>query len=71
MTIKKIKVTRTKIEEEEPARLLIWGNDDNYHYIASVEMDIKIGDIIEVEPYGVNFGFVVKRSGDKNSDIKI
>ena len=34
-------------------------NNNNYHVIAHKDCAAKIGDVIEYEPTGVNFGFLV------------
>lgn len=49
----------SKIDKQQD-RTIIYGNDKNYHVIASDNIDIQIGDEIEYEPYGMNFGWYVK-----------
>ena len=45
--------------EVEPDRVLLYGSDNRYKVIASTKSEVQIGDTIQYEPYGVNFGFHV------------
>ncbi|QQG45621.1 MAG: hypothetical protein HYW89_01735 [Candidatus Sungiibacteriota bacterium] len=49
MTVKK------KVGETD--RVLLYGTDHNYHLIARTVDDVEVGDTVEYEPYGVNFGW--------------
>ena len=54
-------MTVRRIEPQtECTRMLLYGDDPHYHVIADLPSpDIKVGDAIEYEPYGVNFGFLI------------
>ncbi len=57
---------KIKIIEEDTDRKLLYGNDDRYCLIAAMNDDIKVGDTVEYEGCGVNFGWfkrVVGREG--------
>jgi hypothetical protein len=45
-------------------RLLLYGDESfdrwGYHIIAGMTDDIRVGDIVEYEPYGSNFGKFIK-----------
>ena len=41
----------------ETDRILLFGVDRNYHLIADTNDDVKVGDTVEYEPDGVNFGW--------------
>lgn len=56
--------TRTLIVkkiEREADRALLFGNDERYHVISEKNEDVNVGDKIEYEPYGVNFGWYIKK----------
>jgi len=51
-------MTVNKIDNQGD-RILLYGQDESYHVIANTDVDVSIGDRIEYEPYGVNFGLFV------------
>jgi hypothetical protein len=64
-------ITKTKtlvvqrIKKESDRQLLYAGEDQgviNYHVIAGVSDQVAIGDKIEYEPYGINFGWFVAKT---------
>ena len=56
-------LTVNKIELESD-RTLLYGEDNEYHLIDVVNSTVKIGEVVEYEPYGVNFGWVVGRESN-------
>lgn len=52
-------ITITKIEKQDD-KVLLYGLDKNYYIIAEVNSSVKVGDRIEYEPYGANFGWFVR-----------
>ena len=52
------KLTVTKVVDDGDRKLLYghwkW---DNYHIICNPNEKVKIGDIVEYEPEGINFGW--------------
>ncbi len=54
---------RQIVHEEDPVRVLVYGENRNYHVIASEQQvkDISIGDQIEYEEYGFNFGWFSRK----------
>jgi hypothetical protein len=62
--------------EDDEGRVLIygWPTDDaygvSYHVIATpaAAAGIKPGDVIEYEPYGINFGWLVGPAGAKHGN---
>ncbi len=44
---------------KQPDRTLLFINS-HYHIIAPKDSETKVGDEILYEPYGINFGFLVK-----------
>ena len=42
-------------------RVLLFGSDINYHIIASRADNVQVGDEIEFEPYGWNFGWFKRK----------
>lgn len=55
---KRMKVRRV---ERESDRKLLYGADPGYHLIAKRDENVKVGDTVQYEPYGVNFGWFIKR----------
>lgn len=52
------------VERVEPEawnrRTVLYGSDPNYQVIADIpHPGINLGDVVEYEPCGVNFGFLV------------
>jgi hypothetical protein len=43
--------------EDQGNRVLLWGKDPDYHVIADAGCTVKVGDTIEYELYGFNFGW--------------
>lgn len=53
-------VSRVEIDGN---RLLLYDKKPgalNYHIIANINTEVKAGDRIEFEPYGLNFGWFVR-----------
>lgn len=65
--IKKKSMMRVVRLLETPEKLFIFGSDPNYHVVAKADQTIKVGDIIEYEPYGAaNWGtFLAVREQDE------
>ncbi len=42
-------------------RVLLYGLDINYYIIAPTNCDIQVNDEVEYEPYGMNFGWFVRK----------
>jgi hypothetical protein len=42
-------------------RVLLFGKSPDYHVIASPEDGVQVGDEIEFEPYGWNFGWFKRK----------
>jgi hypothetical protein len=62
--------TRVDTIVDDENRLLLYTNDDlgrkiRYHIIASTKDCVKIGDTIEYEPYGVNFGYFIRIANEQ------
>lgn len=53
---KTLEVKRHEIQED---RILYWGDEKDYHIIADEDCEARVGDVIEYEPDGVNFGWFV------------
>ena len=49
----------TKIDNQGD-RILLYGNEKDYYIIAGIKVQVKIGDKIEYEPHGFNFGWFMK-----------
>lgn len=47
--------------DDQGDRVLLYGKSDGYHIIAEREDDVKVGDEIEFDPYGHNFGWFVRK----------
>lgn len=47
--------------EDEGDRVLLYDKSDDYHIIASRKDQVKVGDEVEYDPYGVNFGWFVRK----------
>jgi len=56
MNTSRMKVSRT---DDQGDRVLVYGNRDDYHVICPKGTQVKPGETIMFEPYGVNFGFMV------------
>ncbi len=41
----------------ESDRVLLYGTDRSYHLIAGTEDEVEVGDTVEYEPCGINFGW--------------
>lgn len=57
------KVTKTMVVqrvEDQGDRKLAYGADMHYHVIAAPNDNVQIGDTIEYEPYGYNFGWFLR-----------
>lgn len=50
-------VVKKEVDED---RILLYGTDPGYHIIADMNVKVKVGDTIEYEPCGYNFGWFVK-----------
>jgi hypothetical protein len=52
------KLVVTRVEKEED-RVLLYGHEkwSDYCIICKPDVDIKVGDTVEYEPYGYNFGW--------------
>lgn len=37
-------------------KVLLYGTNPNYHLIASTRDKVEVGNTVEYEPYGINFG---------------
>ena len=46
-------------------RTLLYGDNPNYHIIASKDCTAKEGDLVTYEPFGYNFGWFVKLGEDE------
>ena len=44
----------------ESNRVLLYGDDKSYHLIAELNDDVRVGDMVEYEPYGINFGWFTR-----------
>jgi len=53
-----MKIERIDIQHD---RILLYGKDNDYHVIAPTDKSFSIGDVIEYEPYGYNFGWLICR----------
>lgn len=58
----------TKIDDQGD-RVLIYGHSkwDDYHVIAEAGTQVKVGDEIEYQPEGVNFGWFVRVLNKKST----
>ncbi len=52
-----IEVLRKKVEKDS---ILLYGSDLEYHIIANPKAKVEVGDLVEYQPYGVNFGWFIK-----------
>jgi hypothetical protein len=50
-------------------RTLLFGHGDSYHLIAPLDVSVHVGDTVEYEPKGMNFGYFVKVL--KSKELKI
>ncbi len=53
----------------QPDRILLWKDDSDYYVIANLKEEMEIGDEIEYEPYGYNFGWF-ERVNEKGKENK-
>jgi hypothetical protein len=53
-----MKVLKKTAEEN---RILLYGSDPGYHVIAGKDAQIDVGDTIQYEPYGANFGWFIQK----------
>lgn len=44
----------------ESNRVLLYGSADRYHLIAKLSDDVRVGDVVEYEPFGFNFGWFTR-----------
>jgi len=58
--MEKTMVVETVYREED--RTLLY-RDARYHVIAPRNVEVKPGDTIQYEPFGVNFGFFIENLG--------
>ena len=42
-------------------RVLLYGKSEDYHVIAERDDEVRVGDEIEYDPYGANFGWFVRK----------
>lgn len=56
---------------DEEYRLLLYGISNEFHVIANHDEKIFPGDVIEYEPYGINFGWFVKRVKDETTNLSM
>lgn len=57
------KMTVDRVVKQDNRTLLypcITGDDFEYHVIANKDCSVQPGDVIEYEPYGFNFGWLVE-----------
>jgi len=47
--------------DDQGDRVLLFGKSPDYHIIASPEDGVQVGDEIEFEPCGWNFGWFVRK----------
>lgn len=47
--------------EFQEDRILLYGKSSHYYLIASKDCDIKVGETAIYEPYGLNFGWFVRK----------
>jgi hypothetical protein len=47
--------------DDQGDRVLLYGKDPDYHIIASREDGVQVGNEIEFEPYGYNFGWFKRK----------
>lgn len=47
--------------DDQGDRVLLYGKDPAYHVIAGPEDNVQVGDEIEFEPYGFNFGWFKRK----------
>ncbi|MDD5453979.1 MAG: hypothetical protein PHW62_00565 [Candidatus Ratteibacteria bacterium] len=67
-TIARLKTTLNKRKmyvkriQRDGNRTLLFGDEREYHVIAKKNIHIRIGDMIEYEPEGLNFGWFRKKN---------
>jgi len=47
--------------DDQGDRVLLYGKSPNFHVIAGPEDNVQVGDEIEFEPYGLNFGWFKRK----------
>ena len=58
--MKKMAQLKVAKKEDQGDRVLLYGSDPNYHLIADVKDVVEVGDTVEYEECGVNFGWFKK-----------
>jgi hypothetical protein len=47
--------------DDQGDRVLLYGKSPDFHVIAGPEDNVQVGDEIEFEPYGYNFGWFKRK----------
>lgn len=53
-------ITISRVDDQGD-RVLLFGKSPNYHIIAGPEDNVQVGDEIEFETYGFNFGWFKRK----------
>ena len=57
-----------KYIEKQGTRRILYGDDLNYYVISTKLDNVKIGDIIDFEPYAIGFGFYKQKQTGEHDE---